>query len=56
MGRACVHNWKQRENINNEGVALPTVATEYLFITTAEDKYEGWGVAMFDIPGSYLHT
>ena len=43
--------FKEREN-----VASPTVLLEGLFSTLAIDAYEGIEVAIFDVPGAYLHV
>ena len=42
--------------VNNEDTALPTVSIESVFITVSVDAHEVWDVALFDIPGAYIHT
>jgi hypothetical protein len=55
-GRACADGRKQWKTINKEDAASPTVATESVFTTAAIEAHEGRRVAVFDIPGAYLHT
>ena len=42
--------------INKEKAASPMTVKECLIVTDAVDIHEGFNVAIFDTPGSYLHT
>ena len=55
-GCSCVDGKKKWETIKKEYTASPTVAIESVFITATVDTHEGWGVAIFGIPGAYIHT
>jgi hypothetical protein len=55
-GRACADGRKQRKKINREDAASPTVATKSVFITAVIESHKGRHVAVFDIPGAYLHS
>jgi hypothetical protein len=55
-GHACADRRKQCKTINKEDAASPTMATESVFIPAAIKAHEGRHVAVFDIPGAYLHN
>ncbi len=54
--RMCADGRKQREDIDREDTASPTVMTESVLITAAIDAEEGWDVAVIDLPGAFLHA
>jgi hypothetical protein len=54
--RSCANRSKQREHITKEEAAVPTVALESVFITTAIDAKEHRKVVTIDIPGAFLHA
>eukprot|EP00804_Cyclotella_cryptica_P008709 CCRYP_018545-RA/>CCRYP_018545-RA protein AED:0.54 eAED:0.53 QI:0/0/0/1/0/0/3/0/279 len=55
-GRACANGSKQRDYIDKESAALPTVATDSLMITAAIDGVELRDIVTLDIPGAFLHA
>ena len=56
-GRTCADGSRQRRYLNpNESVASPTVSLEALLSTLVVDAYERRHVAIFDVPGAYLHA
>lgn len=56
-GRTCANGSKQRMYLKEgESVASPTCALESIIHTCIVDAYEGRSVAVFDIPGAYLHS
>ena len=56
-GRTCVNGSGQRKYLKqDESVASPTAALESLIVTLLIDAYEERDVAVYDVPGSYLHA
>jgi hypothetical protein len=54
--RACVNGNPQRDYIDKETTASPTVMTDSVMITSAIEAHEGRKVWTCDIPGAFLHT
>ncbi len=54
--RSCANGNPQREYIAKIEAAAPTVALEYVFITSFIDAKERRKVVTIDIPGEFLHT
>jgi Reverse transcriptase (RNA-dependent DNA polymerase) len=54
--RACANGSTQREYIDKEDAASPTVATESIFITAAVDALEGRDIMTADIPNAFVQT
>jgi hypothetical protein len=54
--RSCANGTKQKEHIAKEEAAVPTVALESVFITTAIDAKEHQKVVTIAIPGAFLHA
>ena len=56
-GRTCANGSKQRKYLSPEdSVASPTVSLEAFLTTLLIDAQEGRDVAIFDVPGAYLHA
>ena len=55
-GRGCADGRKQRDYIEKEDAASPTVATEAVFITAVVDAVEKRHVVVADIPGAFMHS
>ena len=55
-GRAFVNRAPQRAYIRKEDASSPTVANEYLFITSVIAAHEKRFVRCYDVPGAFLHT
>ena len=56
-GRSCLNGSKQRRYLKpDESVASPTVSLEALMSTLVIDAHEKRDVAIFDVPGAYLHA
>ena len=55
-GCECADGSKHREKINKEVTAPAKVATESVFVTMSVGAHEGQDLAMFDIPGAYIHS
>ena len=56
-GRTCADGSKQRKYLSEfESVAFPTLSLEALILMLLIDIFEGRDVAIFDIPGAYLHA
>ena len=56
-GRSCANGSGQRKYLKeNESVASPTCVLESHISTLIIDAYENRDVAVFDIPGAYLHA
>ena len=55
-GRGCADGRKQRDFIDKEDAASPTVATEAVFITAVVDAVERRHVIVADIPGAFMHS
>jgi hypothetical protein len=54
--RACVNGNPQREYIDKETTASPTVMMDSMMITSAIQAHEGRKVWTCDIPGAFLHA
>ena len=54
--RACENGSKQRTYIKKEDATYPTACTEAVFLIALIEAYEKRAVAIFDIPGAFLHT
>jgi Reverse transcriptase (RNA-dependent DNA polymerase) len=54
--RACANGSTQREYINKEEAASPTVATESILITAALDAMEERDIMTADIPNAFVQT
>ncbi|KAL7518066.1 hypothetical protein ACHAWX_002924 [Stephanocyclus meneghinianus] len=54
--RMCADGRKQKEDINRENTASPTVMTELVSITAAIDAKEGRDDAVIDLPCAFLHA
>ena len=55
-GRACVNGAPQRDYIRKEDASSPTVANEYVFITSVIADHGKRFVRCYDVPGAFLHT
>lgn len=56
-GRACANGSKQKRYLKHgESISSPTVSLEAIIGTLLIDAKEGRDVAIFDIPGAYLHA
>ena len=56
-GRTCADGSRQHRYLKpDESVASPTAGLESILSTAVTDVYEGRDVAIFDIPGAYLHA
>ena len=56
-GRSCLNGSQQWKYLGeNESIASPTSQLEALFLSLIIDVMEKRDVAVFDIPGAYLHT
>ena len=56
-GRTCANGSTQRRFLGEgESVSSPTVSIEALFSTLVIDALERRDVAVFDVPGAYLHA
>ena len=56
-GRMCANGSKQRQFLGlYESVASPTISLEAILATLIIDAYEGRSIAVFDVPGAYLHA
>ena len=55
-GRVCVNGAPQRSYISKEEAYSPTVANEYVFITSVTAANEKLFVRCYDVPGAFLHT
>eukprot|EP00804_Cyclotella_cryptica_P017643 CCRYP_006765-RB/>CCRYP_006765-RB protein AED:0.45 eAED:0.45 QI:0/0/0/1/1/1/2/0/181 len=55
-GQTCVNGAPQREYIQKEDATSPTVATDAVFLTRADDAHQGQDMAFIDLPGVFLHT
>ena len=56
-GRTCADGSKQRRYLRaDETVASPTVSLEALLCSLIIDAHEERDVAIFDVPGAYLHA
>ena len=56
-GRSCINGSKQWMFLEeNEVIASPTLQLESLFLSLMIDVMEGRDVAIFDVPGAYLHA
>ena len=56
-GRTCADGSRQRRFLGfYDSVASPTVSLEALILTLIMDAYEDRTVAVFDVPGAYLHA
>jgi len=55
--RSCANGSKQWKFLkDDESISSPTMGLESLMISFMIDMYEGRDVAIFDIPGAYLHA
>jgi Reverse transcriptase (RNA-dependent DNA polymerase) len=54
--RACANGSTQREYINKEDSASPTVATESILLTAAVEAKEGRDMMTADIPNAFVQT
>ena len=55
-GRACVNGAPQSAYISKEDASSPTVANEYMFITSVIAANKKRFVRCYDVPGAFLHT
>ena len=56
-GRCCLNGSKQKKFLNElESIASPTVSLEAILLTLGVDIFENRDVAVFDVPGAYLHV
>ena len=56
-GRTCADGSSQRQYLKqDESVASPTASLESIITTLLIDAHEGRDVAIFDVPGAYLHA
>ena len=55
-GRGCADGRKQRDWMDSDETASPTVSTAALFLSCMIDAYERRDVATTDIPGAFLQT
>jgi hypothetical protein len=55
-GRRCADGRKQRVYIAGEDAALPTVATESVFLKAVIDALEGRDVAVLNVPGAFVQA
>ena len=56
-GRSCLNRSNQWKYLReNESIASPTCQLEALFLSLIIDVMEKSDVAVFDIPGAYLHA
>ena len=56
-GRCCFNGSKQKKFLNElESIASPTVSLEAILLTLGVDIFENRDVAVFDVPGAYLHV
>ena len=56
-GRTCANGSKEKFFINpEESIASPTASIEAIISTLLIDVYENRDIAIFDIPGAYLHA
>ena len=56
MGRVCVNGATQRAYISKEYASSPTLANEYVFITSVIAANEKRFVRCYDVPGAFIHT
>ena len=55
--RSCLNGSKQKKFLKTwESIASPTVCLESILMTLGIDVFEGRDVAIFDVPGAYLHA
>jgi len=54
--RACADGRPQRLLYDKSEASSPTVKTESVFLTAVIDAQEGREVAVYDIPGAFLHS
>ena len=56
-GRTCANGRKQKRYLKHgETIPSPTASLEAIIGTLLIDAKEGRDVAIFDIPGAYLHA
>ena len=55
-GRTCANGSPQRKYIPREEATSPTLSMEALMGLLLINAYEGRDVAIFDVPGAYLHA
>ena len=56
-GRSCLNGSQQWKYLGeHESIASPTCQLEALFLSLIIDVLEGRDIAVFDIPGAYLHA
>ena len=55
-GRTCADGRPQRAYTPREEASSPTIALESLMATLLLDAHEERDVAIFDVPGEYLHA
>ncbi len=56
-GRTCANGSKQHKFLKeNESIASPTISLEAIIATLIIDAKEERDVAIFDVPGAYLHA
>ena len=55
-GRTCADGRPQRAYTPREELSSPTIALESLMATLLLDAHEERDVAIFDVPGEYLHA
>jgi hypothetical protein len=55
-GRGCADGRKQRPYIDRADTALPTVATEAVFLTALVDAFKSREVAIVVIPGAFMQV
>mmetsp|Transcript_26947 Transcript_26947/g.39879 ORF Transcript_26947/g.39879 Transcript_26947/m.39879 type:complete len:200 (-) Transcript_26947:1357-1956(-) len=56
-GRTCANGSKQRQYLGpDDTVASPTVSLEAVLTTLVIDAHEKRDIAIFDVPGAYLHA
>ena len=55
-GRTCANGSVQREYVPREEASSPTLSNEALMAILLINSFEGRDVAVFDVPGAYLHA
>jgi len=55
-GRTCADGSKHRKFVPREDASSPTLAVESLMVLLVVFAHEKRDVAVFDVPGAYLHT
>ena len=56
-GRTCVYGSSQRKYLKqDESVVSPTASLESLIVSLLNEAYEGRGVGIYDVPGTYSHV